>query len=94
MATNPQSAILQEVWEQGWQNGLTQVALNMVQANIDTFQIVTLTGLSTDRVNLIQLEAINMQDSSQLIGEWQNISESSLSEVWLNEEEDLAWQDL
>jgi hypothetical protein len=86
-----QSAILREVWEQGWQNGLTQVALNMLQAKIDPVQVATLTGLSPDRVNSIHLEVTNIEDSSQLVRDWQNLSESSLAEVWLNEEEDKAW---
>jgi hypothetical protein len=89
-----QSAILREVWEQGWQNGLTQVALNMLRAKIDPVQVATLTGLSPERVNSIHLEATNLEDSSQLVRDWQNLSESSLAEVWLNEEEDKAWQDL
>jgi hypothetical protein len=89
-----QSAILREVWEQGWQNGLTQVALNMLRAKIDPLQVAMLTGLSIDRVNSIDLEAASLEDSSQLVRDWQTLSESSLAEVWLNEEEDKAWQDL
>jgi hypothetical protein len=89
-----QSAILREVWEQGWQNGLTQVALNMLRAKIDPVQVATLTGLSADRVNSIHRETANLEDSAQLVRDWQNLSESSLGEVWLNEEEDKAWQDL
>ncbi len=89
-----QSAILQEIWEQGWQNGLTQVALNMLRAKIDPVQIATLTGLSTDRIHSIQLAASNLDDSAQLVREWQNLSGNSLAEVWVNEEEDKAWQDL
>jgi hypothetical protein len=89
-----QSAILREVWEQGWQNGLTQVALNMLRAKIDPLQVAMLIGLSIDRVNSIQIEAVNQEDSSQLVRDWQNLSESSLAEIWLNEEEDKAWQDL
>ncbi|WP_373546226.1 hypothetical protein [Chamaesiphon sp.] len=89
-----QSAILREVWEQGWQNGLTQVALNMLQAKIDPAQVATLTGLSTDRINSIQREAANLENFSQLDRDWQNLRESSLAEIWLNEEEDKAWQDL
>ncbi len=92
--TISQSAILREVWEQGWQNGLTQVAINMLRAKIDPIQVATLTGLSTDRVNSIYLEAANLEDSTQLVRDWQNLSESSLAEIWLNEEEDKAWQDL
>ena len=89
-----QSAILREVWEQGWQNALTQVALNMLRSKIDPAQVAMLTGLSIERVHLIHLEAGNLEDSSQLVRDWQNMSESSLAEIWLNEEEDRAWQDL
>lgn len=89
-----QSAMLREVWEQGWQNGLTQVALNMLRAKIDPVQVATLTGLSPDRIDSIHREATNLENSSQLVQDWQNLSESSLAEVWLNEEEDKAWQDL
>jgi hypothetical protein len=89
-----QSAMLREVWEQGWQNGLTQVALNMLRAKIDPVQVATLTGLSPDRIDSIHREATNLENSSQLVRDWQNLSESSLAEVWLNEEEDKAWQDL
>jgi hypothetical protein len=39
-------------------------------------------------------EATDLEDSVQLVRDWQNLSESSLAEVWLNEEEDEAWQDL
>lgn len=89
-----QSAMLREVWEQGWQNGLTQVAFNMLRAKIDPVQVATLTGLSPDRIDSIHREATNLENSSQLVRDWQNLSESSLAEVWLNEEEDKAWQDL
>jgi hypothetical protein len=89
-----QSAILREVWEQGWQNGLTQVAINMLRAKIEPERVANLTGLSIDRVNSIQLETTNLEQSSQLVRDWENISESSLDRVWLNEEEDRAWQDL
>ena len=92
MNTISQSAILREVWEQGWQNGLTQVALNMIRAKIDPAQVATLTGLSPERVNLIYLEVANPDQSVQLMRDWQNQSESSLAEVWLNEEEDLSWK--
>jgi hypothetical protein len=89
-----QSPILREIWEQGWQNGLTQVAMNMLQAQIDPSQVAKLTGLSIDRVNLIYQSVANLENSSQTVQDWQNVSESSLAEVWLNEEEDRAWQDL
>ena len=92
MNTIAQSAILREVWEQGWQNGLTQVALNMIRAKIDLAQVATLTGLSPERVKLICSDVANPGQSEQLIKDWQNQSESSLAEVWLNEEEDLSWK--
>ncbi len=94
MNTIAQSAILREVWEQGWQNGLTQVALNMIRAKIDPVQVATLTGLSIERVNSICLDLVNPEQSAQLMRDWQNQSESSLAEVWLNDEEDRAWEDL
>lgn len=89
-----QSALLREVWEQGWQNGLIQVAVNMLQAKIDPVQVATLTGLSPERVNSIYLEAENLAESAHLVRDWQNLSEPSLAGAWLNEEEDRAWQDL
>jgi hypothetical protein len=92
MNTISQSAILREVWEQGWQNGLTQVALNMIRANIDPAQVATLTGLSPERVNSICLDVANPRQSEQLMRDWQHQSELSLAEVWLNEEEDRAWE--
>jgi hypothetical protein len=94
MNTIAQSAILREAWEQGWQNGLTQVALNMIRAKIDPDQVATLTGLSIERVNSIYLDIVNPEQSTQLMRDWQNQSESSLAEVWLNDEEDRAWEDL
>jgi hypothetical protein len=66
----------------------------MLRSKIDPAQVAILTGLSIDRVNSIDLEAANLEDSSQLVRDWQNLSESSLAEIWLNEEEDKAWQDL
>jgi hypothetical protein len=45
-----------------------------------------------DRVNSIDREAANLEVSSQLVRDWQTFSESSLAEVWLDEEEDKAWQ--
>jgi hypothetical protein len=92
MNTIAQSAILREAWEQGWQNGLTQVALNMIRAKIDPDQVATLTGLSIERVNSIYLDIVNPAQSTQLMRDWQNQSESSLAEVWLNDDEDRAWE--
>jgi hypothetical protein len=45
-----------------------------------------------DRINSIDREAANLEGSSQLGRDWQTLSESSLAEVWLNEEENKAWQ--
>jgi hypothetical protein len=45
-----------------------------------------------NQVNSIDREAANLEVSSQLVRDWQTFSESSLAEVWLNEEEDKAWQ--
>jgi hypothetical protein len=89
-----QSPILREIWEQGWQNALTQVAINMLRSQIPPAQIASLTGLTIDRVNLIERSVVNTEQSSQVFRDWQNLSETSLAQVWLNEEEDKAWQDL
>jgi hypothetical protein len=40
-----QSQSLREAWEQGLQQGLTQVALNMLHEGIDLALVVKLTGL-------------------------------------------------
>jgi hypothetical protein len=66
----------------------------MLRAKIDPVQVATLTGLSAGRVNSIYRETASLEDSAQLVRDWQNLSESSLAEVWLSEEEDKAWQDL
>jgi hypothetical protein len=39
-------------------------------------------------------EATNLENSSQLVQDWQTLSQLSLVEVWLNDEEDEAWQDI
>jgi hypothetical protein len=89
-----QSPILREIWEQGWQNALTQVAINMLRAQIPRSEIASLTGLTLDRVNLIERSVVNPEQSSPIFRDWENLSETSLAQVWLNEEEDIAWQDL
>jgi hypothetical protein len=61
-------------------------------SQIDPAQVATLTGLSLERVNSICLDVANPGQSEQLMKDWQNQSESSLAEVWLNEEEDRAWE--
>ncbi len=40
------------------------------------------------------LEVANLEQPDRVVLDWQTLSESSLAEVWLNEEEDKAWQDL
>jgi hypothetical protein len=39
-------------------------------------------------------EATSLENYSQLVHDWQTISQSSLEEVWLNKDKDIAWQDL
>ncbi|MDB9349578.1 hypothetical protein [Nodularia spumigena] len=50
--TQPQ--ILRAAWEQGLQQGLTQVALNMLKEGIDLALVAKLTGLSLARVKNLQ----------------------------------------
>jgi predicted RNase H-like HicB family nuclease len=40
------------------------------------------------------LEVANREQPERVVRDWQTLSESSLAEVWMNEEEDKAWQDL
>jgi hypothetical protein len=40
------------------------------------------------------LNIANLDRPDRVVRDWQILSESSLAEVWLNEEEDKAWQDL
>ncbi len=74
------------------------------QAAIDRVQESLTIRLATAEIVSIQIPASghqnswlgedNLEQSSPLVRDWQNLSESSLAEVWLNEEEDKAWQDL
>jgi predicted RNase H-like HicB family nuclease len=74
------------------------------QAAIDRVRERLSTRLATAEIVSIQipvpspqnswLGAGNLEHSAPLVRDWQNLSESSLAEVWLNEEEDKAWQDL
>ena len=74
------------------------------QAAIDRVQESLSTRLATAKIVSIQIPASphqnswlgenNLEQLSPLDRDWQNFSESSLAEVWLNEEEDKAWQDL
>ncbi|BAY26284.1 hypothetical protein NIES2100_60980 [Calothrix sp. NIES-2100] len=83
---------LREAWEQGWQQGLTQVAQNMLREGIDLALVVKLTGLSLETVQNLQVSDVD--DSQILIKDFLELSESSLSKVWLDPEEDEAWKDL
>jgi hypothetical protein len=87
-----QSKTLREAWEQGLQQGLTQVALNMLQEGINLSLVAKLTGLPLERVK--NLQAIDLADSQILVKDFLELSESSLNKVWLDPEEDEAWKDL
>ncbi|MDZ7961761.1 MAG: hypothetical protein RMY34_28445 [Aulosira sp. DedQUE10] len=86
------SQSLREAWEQGWQQGLNQVALNMLREGIDLPLVAKLTGLSLETVQNLQVS--NVDNSQILIKDFLELSESSLSKVWLNPEEDEAWKEL
>ncbi|WP_414548802.1 hypothetical protein [Anabaena sp. CCY 0017] len=88
--TQPQ--ILRAAWEQGLQQGLTQVALNMLKEGIDLALVAKLTGLSLSKVQ--NLQANDADNSQALVKDFLELSESSLSKIWLNSEEDEAWKDL
>ncbi len=83
---------LREAWELGLQQGLIQVALNMLQEDIDLALIAKLTGLPPERVKSLQVR--NLDDSQTLVKDFLELSESSLNRVWLDLEEDKAWKDL
>ena len=68
--------------------------MNRLLAKIDSAKIAVITGLSINQVHSIEPESANITESSQLARDWQSLSERSLQEVWLNEEEDQAWKDL
>ncbi|BAZ53672.1 hypothetical protein NIES4103_63550 [Nostoc sp. NIES-4103] len=87
-----QPQMLREAWEKGLQQGLTQVALNMLLEGIDLALIAKLTGLPLEKVK--NLQASDANDSQILVKEFMELSESSLNKVWLDPEEDEAWKDL
>ncbi|TVP63595.1 MAG: hypothetical protein EA343_07740 [Nodularia sp. (in: Bacteria)] len=89
-ATQPQ--ILRAAWEQGLQQGLTQVALNMLEEGIDLALVAKLTGLSLTRVQ--KLQTYDADNSQALVKDFLELSESSLNKVWLDLEEDEAWKNL
>ena len=85
-------ATLREAWEQGLQQGLNQVALNMLREGIDLAQVAKLTGLSIEGVK--SLQDTDSDDSQGLVKDFLELSESSLNKIWLSPEEDEAWKDL
>ncbi|WP_226889654.1 hypothetical protein [Nostoc sp. MG11] len=87
-----QPKTLREAWEQGLQQGLIQVALNMLREDIDLALVAKLTGLPLERVKGLQVS--NLDDSQSLVKDFLELSESSLNKVWLDPEEDKAWKDL
>ena len=87
-----QSQSLREAWEQGLQEGLTQVALNMLQEGIDLSLVAKLTNLPLEKIQNLQVS--NVYDLEILVKDFLELSESSLNKVWLEPEEDEAWKDL
>ena len=83
---------LQEAWEKGLQQGLTQVAVNMLREGIELDFIVKLTGLPLEVVK--NLQTVDTDDDKILVKEFLQMSQSSLNKIWLNPEEDAAWKDL
>ncbi|QJB43591.1 hypothetical protein [Dolichospermum flos-aquae] len=87
-----QSQSLREAWEQGLQEGLTQVALNMLREGIDLSLVAKLTNLPLEKIQNLQVS--NVDDLEILVKDFLELSESSLNKVWLEPEEDEAWKDL
>ncbi|KAF3887053.1 MULTISPECIES: hypothetical protein [Nostocales] len=87
-----QPKTLREAWEQGLQQGLTQVALNMLREGIDLALVTKLTGLPLEKVK--NLLSDDNDNSQTLVKDFLELSESSLNKVWLTPEEDEAWKDL
>lgn len=83
---------LREAWEQGLQQGLIQVAVNMLKEGIDLALVAKITGLSVDKINSLQIN--NTDDTQTIVEDFLELSESSLNEVWLTPEEDEAWKEL
>ncbi|BAY07850.1 hypothetical protein [Calothrix sp. NIES-2098] len=86
------SQSLREAWEQGWQQALTQVAQNMMREGIDLALVAKLTGLPLKIVQNLRTNEVD--DSQLLIKDFVELSESSLSKIWIDPEEDEAWKDL
>jgi len=83
---------LDEAWEQGLQQGLVQVARNMLCEGIALSQVAKFTGLSIEQV--VSLQKNQLDDSQTLVKDFLELSESSLNEIWLDPEEDEAWKNL
>lgn len=82
---------LEEAWQQGLQQGLTQVALNILREGIDIAQVTKLTGLPIERIVSLQN---NDLDDQTLVKDFLELSESSLNKIWLDPQEDEAWKNL
>ncbi|MBW4602483.1 MAG: hypothetical protein KME29_23685 [Calothrix sp. FI2-JRJ7] len=82
-----QAKTLREAWEQG----LTQVAVNMLHEGIDINLVAKLTGFTIEQVKDLQIYDL---DDFYIVKDFMELSESLLSKVWLNLEEDEAWKDL
>jgi hypothetical protein len=81
-----QSQSLREAWEEGLQQGLTQVALNMLREGIDLYLVSKLTDLPLEKIQTLQVSDVD--DSQTLVKDFLQLSESSLNKVWLEAEED------
>jgi len=82
---------LDEAWQQGLQQGLTQVALNILREGIDIAQVAKLTGLPIERIVSLQN---NDLDDQTLVKDFLELSESLLNKIWLDPQEDEAWKNL
>ena len=76
----------------GLQQGLIQVAENMLHEGIDFSLVAKLTGLSVEKINNLLVN--NTDDTQTLVEDFLELSESSLNKVWLTPEEDEAWKEL
>jgi hypothetical protein len=83
---------LDEAWQQGLQQGLVQVAINMLRERIDIAQVAKFTGLPLEQI--VSLYDNNLDDSQALVKDFLELSESSLNKIWLDPEEDEAWKNL
>jgi hypothetical protein len=88
------SIALHEAWRQGLQQGISQVALNMIRDGFDLAKVVMLTGLSLQQIQHLQVNGYDDELSQELVRDFSALSESSLNQVWSNPEEDEAWKNL